>query len=95
MNNESQRLLLEYDEIFGEKHHEICEGKKCECHKEVKALILKAYQQGVLDSLGKLPMKKPSLTTPSRKGIIGSRAINYDYNQAISESEASIKSLIE
>jgi hypothetical protein len=35
----------EYDAIFGEKHHTICEGKCCECHKEVKIWLKQALQQ--------------------------------------------------
>lgn len=29
----------EYDNIFGIKHYQVCVGKKCSCHKEVKAFI--------------------------------------------------------
>jgi L-2-hydroxyglutarate oxidase LhgO len=39
-------LHKEFEEIFGEKHHEICEGKSCVCHKETKAFINKAYKAG-------------------------------------------------
>lgn len=44
----------EYREIFGENHHEICEGKECVCHVEVIAFIkaqrLEA-QKEVLDEI--------------------------------------------
>lgn len=30
-------------------------------------------------------MKKPSLTKPARRGVIGTMAINYEYNQALTD----------
>ena len=37
--NNSATWEEEYRDIFGEKHHEICEGKSCECHNEVVRYI--------------------------------------------------------
>jgi hypothetical protein len=34
-----EKVEEKYNSIFGEKHHEICEGVNCQCHKEVKDFI--------------------------------------------------------
>ena len=39
MPNNIQTIIDKYDDIFGEKHHQICVGKNCECHKEVKQFL--------------------------------------------------------
>ena len=60
-------------------------GQLVTSEKVINDLAIKdAYQQGVLDSLGKLP-KEQDLTED----------LEGTWNQAIKESEASIKSLIE
>jgi hypothetical protein len=41
-DNYIESVLAEYDNLFGENHHKICEGKKCQCHKEVKAFLRQA-----------------------------------------------------
>jgi len=80
MPNESQRLLLEaFDKEF---RNEFLHWDR------MHAFILKAYQQGVKDSLGKLPKARESCGHWSFESIKA-------YNRAIRESEASIKSLIE
>ena len=35
MNNWEEQ----YDNLFGEEHHKVCIGKKCQCHIEVKQFI--------------------------------------------------------
>lgn len=37
-----EKIVEEYNNIFGQNHYKICEGKKCICHKKVKHLITKA-----------------------------------------------------
>jgi len=47
---ETEKWEKDYDNIFGEKHYIICEGKKCQCHIEVKnfirQLIIDEYRRG-------------------------------------------------
>ena len=43
MTKPPEQLREEYSDIFGEDHHKICEGKKCECHKVVWNWILKNF----------------------------------------------------
>ena len=46
-----------YNNIFGEKHYQICEGKKCQCHKEnlefiseeIKQAYVQGYKRGISD----------------------------------------------
>jgi len=38
------KIIKGYRNIFGEKHQTICEGLKCQCHKEVEAFILKSLK---------------------------------------------------
>ena len=44
-------VLQQYNELFGEKHHKICEGKNCECHKEVKKFILEKIKEAKIEQL--------------------------------------------
>ena len=79
MTNESQRILIKWaDKDYW--------GNEPSIEVFIEKWINKAYQQGVLDSLGKLPKKK--WEDEHDEWWMG-------YNQAIKESEASIKSLIE
>lgn len=36
------QVLRDYNKIFGAGHHLVCEGKKCNCHKEVKSFLRKS-----------------------------------------------------
>ena len=38
--------------------------------------------------------KKPTLTDPARPGVIGTMAINYDYNKALSDMASSAPQLL-
>ena len=56
-----QQLREEYYNIFGEKHHDICEGKNCECHKEVFNWIqqqIAEAKQEILDRMKERMDKK-------------------------------------
>ena len=93
MPNESQRLLLKFNKKFGVTRDgvllEFEDGLKTEAtdDRKLKAFVLKAYQQGVKDSLGELP-KYDQYDSDIIAHMEG-------FSRAIKESEASIKSLIE
>jgi hypothetical protein len=44
-----QDILKRYDEIFGEEHHKICEGKNCKCYKDVKQFIIEEIEEILWD----------------------------------------------
>ncbi len=53
--------------------------------------VIKQYE----DMLGEIDsMKKPELTKPAREGIIGAMAINFQYNEALSDLRLSLQSKI-
>jgi len=41
-----ETILAEFDEIMGDKHNFICEGKNCICRATTKSFISKTYKQG-------------------------------------------------
>lgn len=56
--NISKRTEEEYWKIFGEKHYKICEGLKCQCHKEVIAFIHQSQVDAIKEFVeGLLPEK--------------------------------------
>ena len=44
----------EYDNLFGDNHHKICEGKNCQCHIEVKQFISNIIDQTREETLKEL-----------------------------------------
>ena len=44
-------VLQQYNELFGEKHYLICEGKSCNCHKEVGKFILEKINEAKIEQL--------------------------------------------
>lgn len=50
-----KNVIEKYDDIFGEKHHKICTGKNCECHKEVKQFLQNELTLMLDDILIELP----------------------------------------
>ena len=42
---QENRIIEEFDEMIGEKHYKICEGKNCVCYEEIKFFILSKIKE--------------------------------------------------
>ena len=51
MNKEQKE---KFEDIIGEKHYLICEGKKCECYKEIKQFISTIKEETRQEILGEI-----------------------------------------
>ena len=79
-----QKQQEEFDKTLnsGKKMYEMGRKEACAvCIEETKGKVLEKAEK----------MRKPTLTKPAREGMIGTMAINHDYNKALSDLTEVIK----
>ena len=66
----------------------LCEGHGFETPKKyLTQALTQAHQVGIDEAVEIVEtLKKPALTKPVRKGVIGTMAINIEYNQALDDT---------